>query len=105
MSVLHSMPLVAPEHAELQQKGKQVFLKALQGEFVFDRTYTWIDDAEARPNVSYVLASGSVLSFGNQQQSYSIEFEEPAGSNPLLEMMMKGMAASAAPDVQKELSD
>jgi hypothetical protein len=28
---------VAAEHAELQQKGKQVFLKALQGESVFDR--------------------------------------------------------------------
>lgn len=26
---------------------------------------------------------------GTQQQTYSIEFEEPAGSNPLLEMMMK----------------
>jgi hypothetical protein len=30
-------PNVAAEHAELQQKGKQVFLKALQGESVFDR--------------------------------------------------------------------
>lgn len=28
---------VVVEHAELQQKGKQVFLKALQGESVFDR--------------------------------------------------------------------
>lgn len=28
---------VAAQHAELQQKGKQVFLKALQGESVFDR--------------------------------------------------------------------
>lgn len=28
---------VTPRHAELEQKGKQVFLKALQGELVFDR--------------------------------------------------------------------
>lgn len=28
------------------------------------RTYTWIDDQEARPNVSYVLASGSTVAFG-----------------------------------------
>jgi hypothetical protein len=107
---------VAAKHAELQQKGKQVFLKALQGESVFDRcasyahcqpcvtqrsrvhraccsehctagllaaqsvvcarsndtacphascrTYTWIDEQEARPNVSYVLASGSTVAFG-----------------------------------------
>jgi hypothetical protein len=32
-----SVAAVAAEHAELQQKGKQVFLKALQGESVFDR--------------------------------------------------------------------
>ncbi len=35
MSAAHAA--VAPQHAELQQKGKQVFLKALQGESVFDR--------------------------------------------------------------------
>uniref|UniRef100_A0A383WP24 FHA domain-containing protein n=1 Tax=Tetradesmus obliquus TaxID=3088 RepID=A0A383WP24_TETOB len=96
---------VAAEHAELQQKGKQVFLKALQGESVFDRTYTWIDDAEARANVSYVLASGSTLAFGEQQQSFMVEFEEPSGTNPLVEMMMKGMAAGADVQVQKELSE
>jgi hypothetical protein len=28
---------VAEEHAELKQKGKQVFLKALVGESVFDK--------------------------------------------------------------------
>jgi hypothetical protein len=28
---------IAAEHAELAQKGRQVFLKALQGESVFDR--------------------------------------------------------------------
>lgn len=28
------------------------------------RTYTWIDDVEARPNVKYVLASGSCIAFG-----------------------------------------
>eukprot|EP00882_Tetradesmus_deserticola_P006875 GHRQ01007242.1.p1 GENE.GHRQ01007242.1~~GHRQ01007242.1.p1 ORF type:complete len:170 (+),score=30.73 GHRQ01007242.1:122-631(+) len=95
---------VAAEHAELQQKGKQVFLKALQGESVFDRTYTWIDDTEARANVSYVLASGSALAFGEQQQAFVVEFEEPSGANPLVEMMMKGMAASADEQVQKELS-
>lgn len=92
---------VAAKHAELQQKGKQVFLKALQGESVFDRTYTWIDEQEARPNVSYVLASGSTVAFGEQQQTYVVEFEEPSGSNPLMEMMMQGMASN--PEVKKAL--
>jgi hypothetical protein len=30
-------PAVGPQHAELLQKNKQVFLRALQGDFVFDR--------------------------------------------------------------------
>jgi hypothetical protein len=34
-----------------------------------------------------------------------VEFEEPSGSNPLVEMMMKGMAASADTQVQKELAE
>jgi hypothetical protein len=88
---------VAAEHAQLLQKGRQVFLKALQGNSVFDRcgrvswntvggwrtreltdrrsarapapdavrrTYSFIDGVEARPNVSYVLASGCVVAFG-----------------------------------------
>jgi hypothetical protein len=35
---------------------------------------------------------------GQQQQSFVVEFDEPSGSNPLMEMMMKvggGMGVSA----------
>lgn len=34
------------------------------------RTYTWIDDQEARPNVSYVLASGSKIAIGGDHSSW-----------------------------------
>lgn len=37
MLTVFSCAAVAEQHAELQQKGKQVFLKALQGESVFDK--------------------------------------------------------------------
>lgn len=74
-------PAVAPRHAALSQKGKQVFLTALLGEEVWDDTATWIDGAQARPNVQYVLSSGSRLSFGGCEDgsSFTISFEEPSG--------------------------
>lgn len=55
---------VSKEHAQLIEKGKQVYAKALVGESVFDKTYSWIDGVEMRPNVSYILASQSQLAFG-----------------------------------------
>jgi hypothetical protein len=42
---------------------------------------------------------------GDQQQSFVVVFEEPSGANPLVQMMMQGMAASADARVQKELAE
>jgi hypothetical protein len=50
-------------------------------------------------------ASCIICRAGEQQHAYVVEFEEPSGANPLVEMMMKGMAASADAQVQKELSE
>eukprot|EP00877_Chromochloris_zofingiensis_P003802 jgi/Chrzof1/13422/Cz07g32130.t1 len=94
---------VSKEHAQLIEKGKQVYAKALVGESVFDKTYSWIDGVEMRPNVSYILASQSQLAFGSQSEIYTIQFEEPSGANPLLEMMMQGFASGANADVKDAL--
>jgi hypothetical protein len=45
------------------------------------RTNTWIDDVEARPNVSYVLASGSALSFGESSRKHSFSGQQNAGQS------------------------
>jgi hypothetical protein len=102
-------PPVAPRHAQLTQKGKQLFLSALVGEDVFDATNTFIDGDEARPRVSYVLAAGSTLAFGGSGggggASFVVRFEEPTGSNPLVEMLMRGVTAGASPDVRRALEE
>lgn len=50
---------VAAQHAELQQKGKQVFLKALQGESVFDRCATYKQQHYATRAASLGCSSAS----------------------------------------------
>lgn len=78
-------------------------------EFVFDETATWIDDAEARPGVAYVLSSGSTVVFGSKDAAaggtFKVQFEEPTGSNPLVEMLMQGAAAGASAEVKQALTD
>ena len=88
-----SHPGVADRHAELTTKGKnQVFAKALVGDFVLDDSRSWLDGAQMRPNVAYVLGSGAKLEFGSQGGgvTYTVEFEEGSGANPLVEMLMQG---------------
>lgn len=105
---------VAPAHAKFTQKGKQLFLTALVGESVFDDSSTWIDGDQARPNVAYVLSNGSRVAFGGvtsdadggvtSDAAFVVEFEEPSGANPLVEMLMQGAAAGASPEVRKALN-
>ncbi|EFJ42282.1 hypothetical protein VOLCADRAFT_121550 [Volvox carteri f. nagariensis] len=97
-------PQVAEQHATIIQKGKhQTFLKSLVGEDMLDDSRTWQDGEPLRPRVSYVLASGCKLAFGTPDQVYTIAFEEGTGSNPLVEMMMKGMLANSSVEVKKAL--
>ncbi|KAI8467523.1 MAG: hypothetical protein J3K34DRAFT_370257 [Monoraphidium minutum] len=100
---------VEPRHATFTQKGKQLFLTALVGESVFDDSRTWVDGSEARPNVAYVLPTGARLAFGSADGklggSFRVEFEEPSGSNPLVEMLIQGAAAGASAEVRAVLGD
>jgi hypothetical protein len=38
-----------------------------------------------------------------EQCGYVVEFEEPSGANPMVEMLMQGMAASADASVKQTL--
>ncbi|GIL73927.1 hypothetical protein Vretimale_5123 [Volvox reticuliferus] len=96
-------PQVAAQHAVIIQKGKQTFLKPLVGEDMLDDSRSWKDGVALRPKVSYVLASGCRLAFGTPETSFTIGFEEGTGSNPLVEMMMKGMLANSSPEVKRVL--
>lgn len=93
---------VADSHALLLQKGKQTFLKPLLGESLLDPSLCWKDGVALRPGVSYVLASGSSIAFGEESQAYKIEFDEGTGSNPMVEFMMKGMLARSGNDEVKK---
>ncbi|GLC45518.1 hypothetical protein PLESTB_001202300 [Pleodorina starrii] len=94
---------VAAEHAAIIQKGKQTFLKPLVGESMLDDSLSWKDGVALRPGVSYLLATGCSLAFGTSERSFTIQFEEGSGSNPLVEMMMKGMLANSSGEVKKAL--
>jgi len=97
---------VDPQHAKLNQKGKQVFLTALVGESVFDDTNTWVDGSQLRSNVAYVLQAGAMVAFGSSEaagEKFTVNFEEPTGSNPLVEMLMQGAMAGASADVKKAM--
>lgn len=91
------------EHAVVERKGQQFFLKALVGEDLFDDTHCWIDGTPLRPRVAYLLGSGGSLAFGNAAKTFTITFQQGEGSNPLLHMMMQGMASQASPSVKESL--
>jgi hypothetical protein len=66
------LPAVAGQHCQLQQQGKQVFAKALVGQEMWDDTGCWLDEVPMRPGVSYVLANGSKLAFGEHALPWCI---------------------------------
>ena len=103
-------PAVAPQHAQLIKKGAQVFLLPLTGRDE-DALATWsgrsgcfINGTEARSGVRYVLGNGSRLAFGSDTAGdYVVNFTESSGANPLVSLLMDGLAAGASPDVRDAL--
>ena len=56
--------------------------------------------------MSYLIAPEAYLAFGEAKNRYQIAFEEKnTGGTAMFEMLMKGMAASANNDVQKQMKD
>jgi hypothetical protein len=99
---------VAGVHARLTQKQRgtkstatQVFLTALVDldEGVLGNSRTWLDGQPLRPGVQYVIGSGQRVELGRARDaggaaSFTVEFAEGTGRDPLVEMMMAGMAGS-----------
>lgn len=56
--------------------------------------------------VAYLLAPETYLAFGEAENKYQIAFEEKSsGGTAMFESLMKGMAAVASADVQKQMKD
>lgn len=96
---------VAKEHAKLELKDNTVLCTALVGDpdDLLADTLTWLDGNQLRPGVAYLVKPGSSLSFGVIDQQYTVDFEQKSGSNPLMEMLIKGMASNASEEVRKVL--
>ncbi|KAG1659541.1 hypothetical protein FOA52_016164 [Chlamydomonas sp. UWO 241] len=87
---------VVAEHVVLERKAQQLFARAMVGEDMFDDSSCRLDGTDMRPRVGYLLGSGAVLSVGRAPGTeLRVEFKEASGSNPMVEMMMQGMAASS----------
>jgi DNA-binding IclR family transcriptional regulator len=68
------------------------------------RSGCFINGTEARSGVRYVLGVGSRLAFGSAAAGdYVVAFTESSGANPLVSMLMDGLAAGASPDVRDAL--
>lgn len=102
-----SAPIVAAVHARLNQKRRgtsaatQVFLTGLVDldEGAFGNSRTWLDGQPLRPGVQYVIGSGQRVEIGatggvGGASAFTVEFSEGTGRDPLVEMMMAGMAGS-----------
>lgn len=96
---------VEQRHAQLERKGGRVFITALAGDpdDLLSDTHTWLNDSELRHGVAYLVAPGSRLSFGSQEQQYTLQFEEVGSASPAMEMLMKGMASGGSDEVRKQL--
>mmetsp|Transcript_2933 Transcript_2933/g.6424 ORF Transcript_2933/g.6424 Transcript_2933/m.6424 type:complete len:178 (-) Transcript_2933:941-1474(-) len=98
---------IASEHAVIEFKKSQFFCRALVGEDMFDSSSCFLNGTEMRPRVAYLMGSGATLGLGpggSSQVLLQLEYQEGSGSNPLLEMMAKGLAAkSTNEDVKQAL--
>ena len=118
---LGTSPAVEPVHVKLTQKTKrraatatataaaagsaaapaQVFLTALANVDDMDMladSRAWLDGTPLRPGVQYVLGNGQRVEIGAASgagagaAAFVVEFSETSGRDPLVEMMMQGMA-------------
>jgi hypothetical protein len=112
---------VAAVHARLTQKRRgtsaatQVFLTALVDldEGVLGNARTWLDGQPLRPGVQYVIGTGQRVEMGatggggggggGGASAFTVEFSEGSGHDPLVEMMMAGMAGSQAAKLKDAL--
>ena len=90
-----------PNHAELAFRNGRVFLTAGCTEdndpgALTAPSHTFVDQTEIRRCVAYMVTPHTDLSFGAApgDNVMQVSFEEQEGSNPMMEMIMRGMARS-----------
>lgn len=103
---------VASEHARLESKGGRLFCSAIapcDADDLLAPTGVWLNGVELRSNVSYMVAPGNELSFGEKCNAYVAEFDAAdsavSGGQGMSEMLMRGLAQQASPEVQKIIKE
>lgn len=99
-SLRSSLRTVLGEHAILEARNGRVFLTGLRDKDAINilaaRSLLWLNGAEIRPGVAYMVASGSKVHVGEAGSNELVidGWEEQAAASPLLKMMMQQMASS-----------
>lgn len=99
---------VQDEHCKFEFRSGRLFCRSLMeldedSLMLSGDSWTFMNGAQIRPAVDYMVSPGAKISFGSEDGDYVIaEFDETSnGQDALSEMLMKGMAASASnKDVQ-----
>ena len=82
-------------HAEILHRGHRMYCRVLAGDAddLSSKTAVWLEEAELRCGVDYMLTPGAQLSFGVQGENLvRIEFDEGVEGGGMAQMMMNVMA-------------
>ena len=101
--------IVEKNNAKLEFKSGRLFFKAtsstneLDADDLLASTGVCLDGTELRSNVAYLVSPGGVISFKHADDTLIAEFNdnESGSGNAMAEMLLKGMASQASPEVQK----
>ena len=95
--------LVLDEHIRIDVKNAQVRVTALGGnpDDIASETYTEMNNNPLRSGVAYLAPSGARLQIGSDEnEAWTIVFEEQSNMNPLNEALMKSMLAGFSPEAK-----
>jgi hypothetical protein len=89
--------------ASAQAAPAQVFLTALANveDGVLGESRAWLDGTPLRPGVQYVLGNGQRVELGAATAglgavAFFVDFSEASGRDPMVEMMMQGLAGGGS---------
>lgn len=100
-------PTVALEHAKLEFQWGRLFCTALLGEEGEKDTasFTWIDGVQILTGIRYLVAPGSRITFGNEDSSIRVDFEEEGGPALMLKDMILAWTAVFCKESRKEVEN
>ena len=82
-------------HAEILHRGNRMYCRVLAGDAddLSSKTAVWLEAAELRCGVDYMLTPGAQLSFGAQGENLvRVDFDEGVEGGGMAQMMMNVMA-------------